>query len=500
MIHAQGETETEQEVTVSEPSAAAPQEQTLHDFVLTLLNDATARAAFAHDPARALETAGLGDITAEDVQDVIPLVMDYSGLPAADALGTVGAAGGAVSGLEGAIEQLRGVADAAGDRADLAGTAGLDSGVGSIATGGAAALDGVSGVLRYDTEAAAGEAAGRLGEDGLNVGSYSEGLLGKVAAVGGAGPDGAGGMANVDSAAGGVGGMVDGSLDGVSGTGSVDTSPLDAGLFGDLSGDGAAGGAGLRTDAVSAEATGMLSEDGYAAGGSLETPFGTYGIEVANEAGLSLPEIDTTGDLADTLDTDTITRGSEAAASTVATYVASGGAALHGAVRSTAGDLPVDLPTELPAAAPAGVPSELPVNVPGAVADAPSVDDAVLTQPRNLTEDVEEPVEVAGIGTDLPNVAGSIRDLASEVQNGLGSVPGQLGAAVPTGATEVPDLPVLNPMPESGDYAADSAHQVHEGAERVTDTVSDSPLGGVAEKGQDLLSDAPVVGDLDLGH
>jgi hypothetical protein len=57
---------------------------TLHDFVLNLLCDATARSAFELDPEGALQAAGLGDITAADVQEVIPLVVDYapvSGLP-----------------------------------------------------------------------------------------------------------------------------------------------------------------------------------------------------------------------------------------------------------------------------------------------------------------------------------------------------------------------------------------------------------------------------------
>jgi hypothetical protein len=52
--------------------------QTLHDFVLNLLGDPHARAAFELDPQGALHSAGLSDITAADVQDVIPLVIDYA--------------------------------------------------------------------------------------------------------------------------------------------------------------------------------------------------------------------------------------------------------------------------------------------------------------------------------------------------------------------------------------------------------------------------------------
>ncbi|HKS98818.1 MAG TPA: IniB N-terminal domain-containing protein [Rugosimonospora sp.] len=52
--------------------------QTLHDFVLNLLNNADARAAFQLDPQGALHDAGLSDIDAADVRDVVPLVVDYA--------------------------------------------------------------------------------------------------------------------------------------------------------------------------------------------------------------------------------------------------------------------------------------------------------------------------------------------------------------------------------------------------------------------------------------
>ncbi|RSM53742.1 hypothetical protein DMB66_38760 [Actinoplanes sp. ATCC 53533] len=49
---------------------------TLQDFVLNLIYDPAARSAFEVDPESALHAAGLGDITAADVQQVIPLVVD----------------------------------------------------------------------------------------------------------------------------------------------------------------------------------------------------------------------------------------------------------------------------------------------------------------------------------------------------------------------------------------------------------------------------------------
>jgi hypothetical protein len=49
---------------------------TLHSFTLNLLTDPQAMSAFQHDPMAALAQAGLADLTPQDVQEVIPLVMD----------------------------------------------------------------------------------------------------------------------------------------------------------------------------------------------------------------------------------------------------------------------------------------------------------------------------------------------------------------------------------------------------------------------------------------
>ncbi|MEV0808187.1 IniB N-terminal domain-containing protein [Micromonospora sp. NPDC050200] len=74
---------------------------TLQDFVLSLLSDPDAKAAFDHDPEGALQAVGLSDITAADVQDMVPLVVDYASVapvtgqlgidsPVADATDVVG--------------------------------------------------------------------------------------------------------------------------------------------------------------------------------------------------------------------------------------------------------------------------------------------------------------------------------------------------------------------------------------------------------------------------
>jgi len=72
---------------------------TLQDFVLNLIYDPGARSAFELDPEHVLQGAGLGDVTAADVQAVIPLVVDYA--PAAAVHGVVGlvAAGDLTTGV-----------------------------------------------------------------------------------------------------------------------------------------------------------------------------------------------------------------------------------------------------------------------------------------------------------------------------------------------------------------------------------------------------------------
>jgi hypothetical protein len=85
--------------------------QTLHDFTLNLLGDPTALASFGQDPQAALAAAGLGDISAADVHEVMPLVLDYVPVDNLAALGNLPQAGdltGALSdGPQGAIEQLQ---------------------------------------------------------------------------------------------------------------------------------------------------------------------------------------------------------------------------------------------------------------------------------------------------------------------------------------------------------------------------------------------------------
>lgn|SRR5690349_5040841 len=84
---------------------------TLQDFVLNLIYDPAARATFQVDPESALHAAGLGDVTAADVQQVIPLVVDSApatglhGLAGVDDLTT----GVANLDVAGAVSQLQAI-------------------------------------------------------------------------------------------------------------------------------------------------------------------------------------------------------------------------------------------------------------------------------------------------------------------------------------------------------------------------------------------------------
>jgi hypothetical protein len=111
-------------------------EQTLHDFVLNLLSDSQALTAFEQDPAAVLDHAGLSGISAVEVQEIIPLVVDM--VPQADALTGVLdqlPVDSLDTGQLGAIQQLQFVTQA------LGGLPALDTG--NVALGGGA----VSGLL-----------------------------------------------------------------------------------------------------------------------------------------------------------------------------------------------------------------------------------------------------------------------------------------------------------------------------------------------------------------
>ncbi|MEV1289719.1 IniB N-terminal domain-containing protein [Micromonospora sp. NPDC049679] len=199
--------------------------QTLHDFVLNLLTDADARSAFDLDPEGALNAAGLSDVTALDVQDVVPLVMDYApvqGITSLDVLGDNGLGLGAVNadplGVIGQLTsvtqglnlgtQQSGIADV---NVTALGVVGLDTtggiaasvlpgiGVGVGANGVTAELSGVNDVAHT-----------------LDAGVLNPVTLDVVGAVGTVDGVVAGASGTVDGV---VGGQVGGTLDGLLGDG-----------------------------------------------------------------------------------------------------------------------------------------------------------------------------------------------------------------------------------------------------------------------------------------
>lgn len=253
--------------------------QTLHDFVLNLLTDAEARSAFQLDPEGALNEAGLGDITAADVEDVVPLVVDYTSVQGnadlAPATGDLDL-GGIGSDPTSAIGQLQAVTQ------QLSVGAQPTSVDGSVAAAGAIAVDssglGVSadGWVGFGVSAGtSGVTADLSGTQDLSgtldsevvdsVATEATGTVGSTAGtaddlVGGGTVDGVLGGNPVDGVLGGnaVNGVLGGNpVDGVLGGNPVD------GVLGGNAVDGVLGNAGSAADPLTGQldgATGLVND------------------------------------------------------------------------------------------------------------------------------------------------------------------------------------------------------------------------------------------------
>ncbi|MGK5440228.1 IniB N-terminal domain-containing protein [Micromonospora sp. URMC 105] len=269
-------------------------DQTLHDFVLNLLTNPDAKSAFDLDPEGALQAAGLTDITAADVQDVVPLVVDYApayGLapvaPVAGQLGvnpllpdTTDVVGQlqsvtqdlTISSTYSGVDVKAGVVGAiAVDPSNIAVGAGLLPGIGvGVGPGGVATdltgvhdvthtLDaGVVGAVDTVADPVVGDVTGAVGNpdallDGTDAGLLGtpDGLLGGTTGqvggivdslgvddtVAGLGVDDTvdGVLPAVNGTVGGVTHQVDGVLSGVTGTVGGVTGDLDGGAHADAS-------------------------------------------------------------------------------------------------------------------------------------------------------------------------------------------------------------------------------------------------------------------------
>ncbi|MGA6165777.1 IniB N-terminal domain-containing protein [Amycolatopsis magusensis] len=347
------------------------QDVTLHDFVLNLLTDDAARSAFAADPTAVLSDAGLGDVTAQDVQEVLPLVADQAGLPVTDLLGALPTDGveDAVQTLEffahqvtgqvapflgdftsatqfedGAFansfgfanEFLTGASAIAADGTEFAASQGLVTDLGTLGVATAGGTDGLAGSLGFSNETVVAQGAAAAG-------------LGGIAASGGVGTDAAG-----------VGLAAAGGLDGISGSTDVETFLGDA--------DGAL----------------AVSTDGAAVGGGLETPVGDLGLQVG---------ADLSGNPADAL--------------SLSVDSPLGSFGLDGLDDITS-SLPVDLP-ELPSELPTELPTDLPIDLPVAN-ELPGLDQ-VTGVVGNVTGVVQDS-PLGGIVDSTP-----VGDLAPQVGN-----------------------------------------------------------------------------------
>jgi hypothetical protein len=224
---------------------------TLHDFVLNLLTDPDARTAFEIDPEGVLDGAGLGDITEADVQEVIPLVMDYA--PINGLTGLVGAEepvlGGFDGDVTGAVRQLQDITQLAvaghGHGSDLTVNATAAAGV-TVTAGGLPLGSGALPVLGGWDGGHAGGPGLFLLDDPAGTLDAVDPVLGSVDPVlGSADPLGLGGLTGtgtdahtlLDPVTGTVTHTVDSTVTGVSG--SVLSGHGDSPLGGLLGGDSA---------------------------------------------------------------------------------------------------------------------------------------------------------------------------------------------------------------------------------------------------------------------
>jgi hypothetical protein len=164
---------------------------TLHDFVLNLLSDPTALTQFAQDPQALLAQAGLADITPAQVNNALPLVIDYAPshlVPALEAAQSALPVDGLTNDPTSAIAHLTSLTSAVTDSTswlhidDNAGvptvSAGLSSpdlGVGTSGSVTGTLQSGVSGVFGLTSDAAHANFAG--GTSGLAAGGIVTGGL-----------------------------------------------------------------------------------------------------------------------------------------------------------------------------------------------------------------------------------------------------------------------------------------------------------------------------------
>ncbi|MPY98505.1 MAG: hypothetical protein GEU97_11005 [Actinophytocola sp.] len=453
-------------------------QETLYDFVTNLLSDSAARAGFADDPTGTLSSAGLQDVTPQDVQEVVPLVLAYA---PGDGLASLEAQLSELpSDPEAAVQHLQVVAQsAAAGTVPAPGSLSMNAeGSGdpfSTALTGNGDLDGFTGAMTSESE----------------LGSMTGDAWGSTESLG------ATGTLGNDFGSGAAGAR--GDLNGME-TAMVSDSPLGSFMgTSQLSADGAAG----EFEAAGAE-MGFASEGHFGAssaavhgGGSADSELGS--MHMHGIGGSDGFEFESGGDPSLSLDGDTLARGGEVAAGTVAGYVSSGGDAF-----------------------------------------ASQISDGGEALGSYLTGAAETASEHIRSGSDYMagHVSGGSHQLAGQIQQAPSQMPSpdefnasdlqDARADLPTGAgmpsagglpagdlpnpgvpSELPNLPVENPLPgdvqsQLPDSSMPAAPQPElpaapqPSANTVQDGVSDSPLGNAVP--QDApTQDVSGVTDGELG-
>lgn len=435
--------------------------QTLHDFVLNLLTDQPSLSAFQADPESALAGAGLSDISASDVHEIVPLVMDYVPMHAPDGFGDALDAlptGSFAQGQDAAIAQLQQVAQAftgqaGGDFATATSYTDPFSGSEGAASFAAGPADGFAGTGSLTSPLGDALFSGAATPQGQFTfgGSYSESHTGTDATT-----SFAGGM---DS--------------GVTGGGAV-TSPLGDGnvSFAGTTDGQFTDSAHFANDALHAGGDGAFSgslSDGLEARGEFTSPLGD------SDFSLSLPgagDLPTPGGMGAPLGEQYSTDGTNTLASALANPAAGGLANPADALSSLAGNVP----------APAGdVLSQNPLgNLPTAAgggaapqAQVPAAHPAsgVADTATHAVDQVTSHAQVPGLSGNAPmaqHAANPLGQAGSAVHHTLGTVTDQLHGAA---SGMMPQAPTGDPT-----------QSLHSAAGSVTDglnhAASHSPLGG----------------------
>jgi hypothetical protein len=488
--------------------------QTLHDFVLSLLTDDAARSAFGADPSAALAGAGLQDVTPQDVQEVIPLVMDYApaGLPG---LPTTGPA-------DSAIQQLNALANAAdalphfepASAGNLGGTLTGHTTLGDYMVSAEGATDGLTGAAGISTGQFTAEGGLTGGLNGVAAGGTAHSLLGDLniestdvpadlsstSVTSTLGQFGA--LGDPASALGALGDPASalGALgDPASALGALGDPASALGALGDpASALGALGDPTSALDSVSAlgdpaSALGALGDptsalDSVSALGDPTSALGALGDPTSALGALgdptsALDSVSALGDPASSLDS--------VSAGTVASYVATGGDLVAGQVYTGSVSLGGYLAGAGNAFAETGsvAAGQVATDAHIAAAQVASLPDAGSLPAVPALPALPAVPGLPGVAA-VPAVPGV--PAVPDVHDVLSQLPVHIPADLPT---ELPHLPVANPLP-------DIAHSPVQGVQgTVSDLASHSPLGDVATPDHLALPHVTdALTDLHLGH